>query len=356
MTMQDVDLLVVGLGPAGSRAAWAAARAGLRVLAIDRRRRIGSPVQCAELVPALLRQDVANLGGAAVQGIDAMHTYIEDGTRDVTPHFPGAMIDRTCFDAALAHAASVAGAECRPGIALKLLDCEGIAHLTEDAAVRARVIVGADGPRSRVGRALGRVNRALTEARQVTVALARPYRATDIFLSCTMPGGYAWLFPKGGLAHVGAGVESAARARLPHLLTTLHAKLVQEGRVGARILSRTGGAIPAGGMVDPVARMGRAAVLLAGDAAGLANPVTGAGISAAVQSGALAGAAAAAWIGGDTAALTQYAEELEALFGPALARAVERRRALLEARAEDRAITPEAQRRAWIAYPEYWAA
>ena len=32
-----VDVLCVGLGPAGARAAWAAASRGLRVLGIDRR-------------------------------------------------------------------------------------------------------------------------------------------------------------------------------------------------------------------------------------------------------------------------------------------------------------------------------
>ena len=39
------DVLVLGLGPAGSRAAWFAARAGLSVVGLDRRRQAGVPVQ-----------------------------------------------------------------------------------------------------------------------------------------------------------------------------------------------------------------------------------------------------------------------------------------------------------------------
>src|SRR5690606_38137653 len=52
------DVLVLGLGPAGARAATEAARRGYRVLAIDRKREAGRPVQCAELVPALIGCEV----------------------------------------------------------------------------------------------------------------------------------------------------------------------------------------------------------------------------------------------------------------------------------------------------------
>ncbi|MBL8492151.1 MAG: FAD-binding protein, partial [Rhodocyclaceae bacterium] len=40
---EEWDLLVVGLGPAGAAAAAVAARGGLRVLAIDRKSRLGHP-------------------------------------------------------------------------------------------------------------------------------------------------------------------------------------------------------------------------------------------------------------------------------------------------------------------------
>ena len=49
--MMNVDVLVIGLGPAGGAAATAAARAGLSVLAVDRRKEVGVPVQCAEFIP-----------------------------------------------------------------------------------------------------------------------------------------------------------------------------------------------------------------------------------------------------------------------------------------------------------------
>jgi flavin-dependent dehydrogenase len=90
-------------------------------------------------------------------------------------------------------------------------------------------------------------------------------------------------------------------------------------------------------------------VLLAGDAAGLANPITGAGIASAVHSGTLAGEAAARFVAGDRAACEAYAQELEDLFGAALARAAARRRELAASSRDKPAL-----RRSWIAYPEYW--
>ena len=102
--------------------------------------------------------------------------------------------------------------------------------------------------------------------------------------------------------------------------------------------------------------LGTRPVLLAGDAAGLTHPITGAGIPAAVISGTLAGDAAAAWLGGDTHAADDYADELDALFGASLARAVAHRRELLAGHAAGTPPGPAALRRAWIAYPEYWAA
>ena len=346
-----VDVLVVGLGPAGARAAWAAGRAGSRVLAVDRKQAAGVPVQCAEFVPAMIGIEVAGLARCVRQPIDAMETFVEGAAPDRTHPFPGQMLDRAAFDAALVAAAVAAGSECRFSASVRAVSRDGRVTLADGTVVSARVIVGADGPRSALGRAIGQANRALVETRQVTVSLLAAHAATDIFLSADIPGGYGWLFPKEGVANLGAGVVPSRKGELKRIVDGLHARLVAEGRVGREVLGRTGGAIPVGGMLDPKGCLGEVAVLLAGDAAGLANPVTGAGIASAVHSGTLAGEAAAHFVLGHPEALDDYADELDALFGPALARALHRREELL--REGDRP-SPEALRRGWIAYPEYW--
>lgn len=355
MASETADVVVVGLGPAGARAAEAAARAGLRVVALERRSEAGCPVQCAEFVPALLQQEVAGLGRVTAQPVARMLTFVEDAAADETPQFPGCMIDRAAFDGQLALAAARAGADCRYGTAIMAIEPDGRVHLSSGSTLRPRLIIGADGPRSRIGAAIGSVNRELVETRQISVPLLERHDATDIFLRAAYVGGYGWLFPKGGLANLGLGVAPSARSRLKPLLAELHSELCDEGRVGAEIRGVTGGAIPVGGRLRSVGRLGQAPVLLAGDAAGLTNPVTGAGIAAAVQSGTLAGHAAVDWFAGRADALEDYEEELRDSFDAALARALARRRALLEASADGSAPGPAALRASWIAYPQYWA-
>jgi len=335
---ETADVLVLGLGPAGASAAAEAARRGCKVIALDRKLEPGRPVQCAEFVPALIDADVA---GAVRQRIDAMATFVEDDAADLQQNFSGHMLDRAAFDASLVARAARAGAHCRFGRSVARLAKDGVAHLGDGSLIAARVVVGADGPRSRAGKAIGSVNTEMVETRQITVPLRRAHAATAISLSADIPGGYGWLFPKGEAANLGAGVSPAHKARLKSIVARLHAGLGE--RVGREILALTGGAIPVGGMLKPWGRLGEALVLLAGDAAGLANPVTGAGIAAAVHSGRLAGEAAA------RGAPESYQEELEDLFGPALDRALRRRRELLE-----QVPSKAALRRGWIAYPEYW--
>ena len=346
-----VDILVAGLGPAGSRAARAAAEAGARVLAIDRKRVAGLPVQCAEFVPAMIGIEVQGMAECTRQAIAAMDTFVEDAMPDHTAPFPGRMLDRAAFDARLMKDAARAGAECRFATAVRAIGRDGRVTLADGTVVAPRAIVGADGPRSVVGRAIGQVNRALVETRQVTVSLLRAHEATDIFLSADIRGGYGWLFPKGNVANLGAAVDPIHKDKLKTIVARLHGELAGEGRVGRGVLAATGGAIPVGGALVPRGSLGAVHVLLAGDAAGLANPVTGAGIASAVHSGTLAGEAAALAVQGHPGAIDDYADELDALFGPALVRALHRREELLAAGARP---SPAAMRRSWIAYPEYW--
>jgi geranylgeranyl reductase family protein len=350
----DTDVLIAGLGPAGATAAAAAARSGLRVIAIDRRAVAGTPVQCAEFVPAMIGMEIADLGASRIQPIGMMRTYVEAAEPEQTPDFRGQMIDRAEFDRHLVCLAEAAGADCRFGTPLRGFDPDGTAIIGDGDRIRAGVIIGADGPRSRVGAAIGAVNDEIVESRQITVGLKAPYEATDIFLRADMPGGYGWLFPRGGDCNIGLGVTAEHKAELKPLLQSLHAELVAKGRVGSIVLRLTGGPIPVGGLVGPTGRLGRTPVLLAGDAAGLVNPVTGAGIPAAVISGRMAGEAAAALIGGDTAAADDYAEEIAAIFGPSLRLALRRRQALMDLYEAQADPTIRDLRRGWIAFPEYW--
>jgi len=352
---ETADVVVIGLGPAGSRAAGVAAQAGLRVIALERRREAGRPVQCAEFVPALLQQEVPDLLSVSEQRVTSMATFVENEPPDEMPNFHGYMINRAAFDRLLADQAAGAGAECRFGCALLHIDAEGLVYTSDHHCLRAQIIIGADGPHSRIGAAIGQRNQELVETRQVTVPLLHAYDATDIFLSGDYPGGYGWLFPKSGFANLGLGLCSETRHQLKRLLDQLHRRLKEEGRVGSRSVGLTGGPIPVGGRLRATGFIGRVPVVLAGDAAGLTNPITGAGIAAAVQSGGLAGRAAIEWLAGRSDALDLYEEELADIFDASLHRALRHRRTLMARCQGGSRPSPDELRSAWIAYPQYWS-
>jgi geranylgeranyl reductase family protein len=344
--MNACDILVVGLGPAGAAAARVAAEQGARVVAIDRKREIGVPVQCAEFIPLPIGRCAA-APEVRVQAIAAMHSVLPSGAA-LDSGFRGLMVDRARFDQALAAAASAAGADVRAGTLLLGLDFVArVARLRGpegEYSLGFRTVVAADGPHSRVAALAGLPALETVDTRQYAVPLQRPSERTVVWLSDDYPGGYAWLFPRGDVANLGLGMDTRFGADMKAPLDRLHAQLAAAGDVGAAVLSRTGGAIPVGGLRD---RLVVGDIVFAGDAAGLTHPITGAGIAPAVVSGELAGAAAA---GGR---LDEYEEEIRDHYGASLARAVARRRWMASRWHTAEARRDAMHRRGWIAFHDY---
>ncbi len=349
-----VDIAIIGLGPAGASAAIVAANAGWRVNAFEKKSVAGYPVQCAEFVPAMLDAGGLVMSETSVQRIHEMITYVESDEPDLTKNFSGHMIDRRAFDASLVAKAVAAGATCTFGVKLKSVSDDGVLKFSDGQVVQAKVIIGADGPHSLVGKAIGSVNTDIVETRQLSTTLNKPHAATDIYLSNEFPGGYGWMFPKGDIANIGLGVYPAQKHLLKSALENLHKRISATGQVGTDIIGFTGGAIPVGGMLKADGILGESLVLLAGDAAGLTNPITGAGIAAGVMSGRLAGEALVSHLNGQCDAIDIYAEDLEDLFGASLTRAVLRRKQLMEQGARIGTLSKAALRGGWIAYDDYW--
>src|SRR6266545_1011336 len=114
--MPDVDVLVVGAGPAGAVAAWEAKQASpeLDVVLLERDRAVGSPVRCAEGVGDAGLREFANPDGAdwAARKITRVIFQAPDDTEVlVAERGVGWILDRTRFDAYLAAEAAAAGAQ-----------------------------------------------------------------------------------------------------------------------------------------------------------------------------------------------------------------------------------------------------
>jgi geranylgeranyl reductase family protein len=319
------DVLVVGLGPAGAAAATAAARAGARVLAIDRRASAGAPANCPEFIPVALGAH-AHADRILIQSIVGARSHPEGGVRS-SRFQAGSVVDRGAFDRALVEFSRAAGAILHFSVTLAALDADhSLATLLRGEGalqVRFRALVAADGHASTVARLLGMPALRTMHTLRYRVALREPRESVDVWISPHHPGGYTWLVPAGDEAVIGTGMQETHAGKA---LDALHRQLTDAGLVGPAVLGRAAGAVPVDGLRD---KLVTGNVLFAGDAAGMAHPLTGAGIYPAVVSGEAAGRAAAEWSAGRLGALPAYEATMRGQFGETLAQAVSNRAPLL---------------------------
>ena len=355
-----VDVLVVGAGPAGSRAAEVAADGGASVLFVEMKKKVGVPVQCAEFLHKKVVQRLEVPSKAIAQEVEGMVTHLFGGIK-ATSKAPGCVLHRDLFDQYLSDRAVKAGAELwTDTLAVEPIMGEvrgdgPIGAVVEHGKsgkrekVWAKVIIGADGPASIVGSWIEQENEELLVAHQRTVKLKEPMEFTEVYLHPDYPGGYGWIFPKGKFANVGVGVERSLGGRPGSALRDLVTAL--GNRIGPMV-SKTAGHIPVGGPLKKVV----GSVLLVGDAGGFTHPITGGGIQQAVETGAIAGDAAARFISGEEGALEGYVKDWGDLLGPSLEHALERRRHMVlswRKASETKEDFEALMRRCWIAFKEY---
>ena len=315
--MPDVDVLVVGAGPAGSVAAREARCAApeLDVVLLERDRAVGAPVRCAEGVGDAGLREFANPDGALwvsrkisrVIFLAPDDTEVKVAERDV-----GWILDRTRFDALLAAEAGAAGAEVLVGTEATGMTADpdgrwavAVRGPSGRETYRARIVIGADGVETMVGRWAGldtRVPARDMESCAQYVVQGIEFDPDAIYLQFgehVAPGGYAWIFPKGeGAANVGIGLV-ALKADGRNARQYLDSWIARRYPRGARTGYTVGGVI----VHTTIKQTYADGVLVAGDAAHMVNPLSGGGIVNAMKAGRLAGRAAAGAIrAGDTSA------------------------------------------------------
>ena len=281
--MKEYDVAIVGASFAGLALARCAAGAGLAVVVLERRPEPGTRVHTTGiLVPEAQREWPAP--AVLCRPIGRVRLYAPC-LRSIDLERPGYRFLATDTGGLLrwyAGEAARAGAELRCGAVFRGAS-EGAHDVTlADHGLRARFLVGADGPRSAVARTfgLGTNHQFLLGAEAELEGIAELPEALHCFLDSRLAPGYlAWVVPGVGVTQVGLATRLPARPRLDLLLERVRS-LFDLSR--ARIVGRRGGLIPVGGPVHPPAR-GR--VLLVGDAAGLVSPLTAGGIHTALASG-----------------------------------------------------------------------
>ena len=165
----EYDVVVIGAGPGGSVSAKYAAQSGCSTLLIEKRQEIGTPVRCGEGIAKRWLDDV---------GIEPSSKWIAnevDGARIISPNGTvltvdetragnecGYVIHRDVFDLSLAQQAAAAGAEVMvktsaTGIIRENDQIKGIRarSMGREFTVKSKVVIGADGFESQVGRWAG---------------------------------------------------------------------------------------------------------------------------------------------------------------------------------------------------------
>ncbi|MFO7967522.1 MAG: NAD(P)/FAD-dependent oxidoreductase [Archaeoglobaceae archaeon] len=300
------DVIVIGAGPGGSAAAKNAAKKGLEVLLVEKRQEIGTPVRCAEgvskesiseLIDVDDRWIAAEVGGAKVISPDETEINM---TERMAGNEVGYVLERKIFDRHLTRLASRAGADVVVKTTATGMERRGnevevsFTKMGDEFRERAKIVIGADGVESRVGKWAGIDTTLKRDELEVCVQ----YLMTNIdfdpsycyfwFGNEVAPGGYAWLFPKGdSTANVGLGIlpklaEKSAKEYLD--------KLVRNKFGEGEIIEVVAGGVPVKGSIDTAVADN---VMLVGDAARHADPITGGGIINAMLGGSFAGDVAA---------------------------------------------------------------
>jgi geranylgeranyl reductase family protein len=301
------DIAVIGGGPAGAAAAIRAARAGARVVVVEKGA-YGRDKVCGDgLTPrAVAALDELKIPLGDAHRIDGLRMIAGKQVRELPwpggdlfpPH--GAVWPRRRLDAALVDAAVDAGADVRFETKGEVAFGTGgrvTGICTPHGAIDADLVVAATGAPGTVARQLG-AERVPNEPFGLAIrAYVESPRHDDRYLEAcltirdgqgTWVPGYGWMFPCGdGTVNIGVGALSTMKGfkqlNLNQLIDSYRSLVADAWQIGPNIDRPRAWRLP----MSAVRRHGPGWVAI-GDAAGLVNPMNGEGIDYGLESGMLA--------------------------------------------------------------------
>ena len=325
--VKEVDIAVVGAGPAGLVAAIQAASYGTKVSVFEEHSTIGLPTHCAGLVSVKGFKKlgfyppsnvVLNRVRGAVFFSPSGHSFVVERKKD-----QAYVLDRILYDQFLASKAKKIGAKielaCKVSGAFVKRDkviIKLIKRKMEEEVVAARVLIDAEGVKSVISSRLGFDKpRSLLPAVQFEMM---DVEVNDDFVELYFgqkiaPGFFAWIIPTSdNSARVGLAAKSRPLNLLKKFLRN-NKQVLKRFRKG-RIVRVIGGTVITGG---PIPRTWDARVLLVGDVAGQVKPTTGGGVVLGSLCSIIAGRVAGEFVrdGLPVSFLSNYEKTWRKLFG-----------------------------------------
>jgi len=280
----DYDVIVVGGGPVGCFTAAGIARSCFKVLVVEEHKNIGEPVQCAGLVSprtmalASAPKDLIIKEYSSSRIISSLGSELSITGEKVFAQ----AVDRAAFDRHLAGQTREAGAEIITDARVT-----GITRMPAGFRVNintgkkqlnltCRLLIGADGVKSRVAKWLGlppassRVN---MYAGDIELNSINPEEVLVFLGQSIAPGWFGWVIPlTDRLARVGVG--SLFNDRSPRYYFKNMADHFPSIFRGYKEIRYAGGAVPFGLMK----KIYSSHAMLVGDAAAQVKPMSGGGI------------------------------------------------------------------------------
>jgi geranylgeranyl reductase family protein len=309
------DAIVVGGGPAGSTTAYRLAQQGASVLLVDKASFPRDKPCGGGMTLRAVRQCPVDPTPVVEELVDEVELRFRYGAAVV--HRADApvvwMTQRRRLDAFLLDEARERGAEVREGVRVAIEP--GNVVVVDGERISGDVLVGADGANGITAKAVGLgegiVHGVAYEGNVRYPTAPRERYARRLVLELAdIPGGYAWVFPKGDHVNVGVGGWQSEGPKLKeHLRRACEAhgldpELLESLR-GHRLPLRRSWTAIAGDRS-----------LLVGDAAGLIDPVSGDGMYECFVSSRLAAAAIGGLLAGVATTLAGYQQAVDTELGP----------------------------------------
>lgn len=319
LPIEQVDVAIVGAGPAGASAAIGLRQTALKVAVIEKAKFPRDKV-CGDALSGKVPEALKMLSPDLLEKFERFPEKVyTTGVKIVSPsddsleivfkpkrHFSGTTIGyvsrRIDFDNFLVEqfrkAPNIALYENTPVKAVRK-ETEWIELQTPQKIFRAKIAIAADGAQSLLAKQLAGFE---VDARHYSAAVrvyvkgvadSRPENYVEFYLLRDIVPGYLWIFPlPNGLANVGLGMLASAvqrqrinlREKLLELLHS-HPRLKERFKKAEMLSDIRGFGLPLGSKRWNISGE---RFLLAGDAASLIDPLTGEGIGEAMLSGAFA--------------------------------------------------------------------